>query len=320
MTVKTSSPRLLIEMNSIGVYKTPPPKYLEWLTTSKAFFDGPEWGDVLQKGLGAQRFYLWDSVSKLGQALTCFRRGPFYIGYLGFPICAAPEASDPPYFLDRMISTIRAMPHRPQLLRLPTSAFGGRMLTIQAKTFSAVESCIADLQAWRSDETPVRRKDLKFARNRCDSMNISNNASGLEVFNIYAATVARHRGNMRYTSNYYAALEDMPKTSAIRTYAMNDDTGLAGMVLTADHGKSCYYLHGGTRPDVMRMGVADLLLAHSITNARERGLTRFNLLTSPQKQSGLIRFKEKWGGISLPAPTSDVPLNILGRGLARLIG
>lgn len=319
MTSVSSTPKPLAELDGISLHETPPPAYLEWLATSRAFFDSPAWGGVLQSGLDAQRFYLWDSNFELGHALTCFHKGPFHIGYLGFPICAAASTPEPPYVLDRMISLIRAMPHTPQLLRLPLSPLGNRTSSALGKTHWATESSIPDLRTWRSDGTSARRRYLSVARKRCGDMVVTVNASGAALFKLYAAAVTRHHGVKRYTIGYFDALKEMSPDSPVRIYCLNDCNGLAGMMVTGDHGDTCYYLHGGTRPDALGLGTADLLMAHAITGARERNLAKFNFLTSPQEQTGLIRFKEKWGGVSLPAQTNDVPINILGRVLARLM-
>jgi hypothetical protein len=320
MTCMPVVPAPLVEIDGIALYCEPPPAYFEWLAATNAFFDSVAWGNILQRGMGAQRFYLWDASHAVGHALTCFRKGPLRVGYLGFPICASPNVNDKPYGLERMVAVVRALRGAPHLLRVPISAFGGRTLSAVTKKNTTVESCVPDLQAWRSDATSVRRRDLSFARKRCGGMTASDCTSGVPLYDLYAGAVMRHHGKRRYTRAYFEALADMPHESPVLVFSMNDDNGLAGMVLTARHGDTGYYLHGGTRSDALHLGVADLLMARAITEVRGRGAARFDFLPSPNEQAGLIRFKEKWGGVSQPAQTIDVPINVVGRILIWLLG
>jgi len=309
----------LVEHEGIVISHSAPPQYLEWLSAAGAFFESDAWGSVLQQGFGAKRFYLWDTRYELGQALTCFRKGPIWIGYLGFPVCATPRALSRPYDLERMVLAIRKLRIPLSLLRISVSAYGGCKLAFTPRIEGPIETCITNLADWRADADATRRRDLRFAQRRSAPLKHCDNLDSAALYKLYAETVARHRGNLRYTASYFAALTSMPRYLPVRFSALCDEVGLASVTITIRSGDTTYYLHSCTRSDALRLGATDLLLCQAIEHARAEGAAKFNLLSSPATQPGLIRFKEKWGGVSRPCAIIDIPLGPIGWMLLRVL-
>jgi hypothetical protein len=307
----------VFDRSGISIHTSPPTAYTDWVNTSGAFFDGEIWGDVLQAGFGSQRWYLWDADHALGQALTVFRKGPLRIGYLGFPICAGPTIDTTPYALDAMVQAIRKHSSRPQILRVPISAFGMRTLQASRRQHSLLESCIVDLSAWRSDATSARRRDLAFAKRRCAAYT-KTSTTGADLHLLYQAAIARNRGHSRYNRAYFERLADTAK-SGVCVHSYSNNGRALGMAITAQHGETTYHLHGGADPIALGSGVADLLLAEAIAAAQARGSRQFNFLSSPVHQQGLVRFKQKWGGATREAFSHDVATSATGSLLLRLL-
>jgi hypothetical protein len=310
----------LAEQDEIALYRDPPNAYLDWVRTKGAYFEGPDWGRTLQAGLKTQRLYLWDGRLQTGRALTVFRKGPARMAYLGFPVCASIAADSPAYSLDRMIDAAKSMRPAPHILRIPVSAFSGNGVSDTPIRRATVESCIENLPGWSAEANSVRRRALRVAMKRLGDMTSRVKADGKSMYALYASAVDRNRGNLRYTEAYFDAIAGSLPLGNVRLYGMADRDGLASMIITARHGDTEYYLHGGTRPETLNLGLADTLMARAITDARDRGASRFNFLMSPSAQAGLIRFKEKWGGVSRQSDTIDIPCNLIGQGLARLLG
>ena len=47
-------------------------------------------------------------------------------------------------------------------------------------------------------------------------------------------------------------------------------------------------------------------MMEAISSAAGKGLSAFSFLPSPSAQVGLVRFKEKWGGVSQETPVYDL--------------
>ena len=79
-------------------------------------------------------------------------------------------------------------------------------------------------------------------------------------------------------------------------------------VVTVRHGAEANYLHGGFDAAFAAELPSDRLLLNAITGAQTEGLQIFNMMASPPDQPSLVRFKEKWGGITKAQSSYSVPL------------
>ena len=293
--------------------------YLEWVAASGTLFDSPAWARVLEQGLGARVAYLWDDSAGLGHVLATFRRGPFAIGYLGFPLCMDARARARTYGLDDMLQAVLTMRRPPDLVRIPVSAFGCRQLSRPSRGADVAESCIDDLAAWGARATPQRRRYLSVASRKSQALAATRDLEAGEMLRVYRAAVARNRGSFRYGQAYFSALGAMDRQS-LQASGLRDNTGrLLSMVISVRHGAHACYLHGGTLPEAMGLGAADLLMAASIGHAQAEGASTFNFLPSPLGQPGLTRFKEKWGGQTRVSRTHEVAAGFRGRLLSGLL-
>ncbi len=306
--------------NQITIQKSPSRDFMEWLEKTDAFLDGPAWGELLGIGFGAERFYLWDQEYKLGHALTIFRKGPFTMGYLGFPICSAPDANNSsPYTLDSMIAAIGRMPNRPHLLRVPISAYGSRqLLSTAGRLNSTVETCIVDLPSWNAEAESDRRRAARRASTRLPDAYISETASGEELEILYRQAIERNAGKRRYKASYFRALASS-SLRQINIFPLRIKNQLISAIVSLRHGDTVFYAHGGTLHSFMKPGAADLTMLAAISKAKSDGARRFNFLSSPEDQKGLIRFKEKWGGKSETEHTVTTPLSMIGSLLIRML-
>ena len=305
----------LFSNHEFDITENPTLEYNVWLEKSNAFFDGPIWGSVLINGFNVKRYYIWDKVYTVGRALTVFKKGPLTVGYLGFPIYSQTESENEPYSVDRMLNAIALMKEKPHLLRLPVSAFSNIHLNIK-KYFveNTIESCITDLCEWNDLKTSTRRRDLRYAQKRLIGKNITPdyNISSDEAFNIYNEAIKRNSGKLRYSKKYFESLTNKTNAPWVSFFSMREEKHIKSLTITVRHADTVYYLHGGGTPEALRAGASDLAMSIAITDAKNKGAKRFNFLSSPEKQPGLIRFKEKWGGESRQALTYSIPLTRLG--------
>jgi len=129
------------------------------------------------------------------------------------------------------------------------------------------------------------------------------------MYKLYAQAIMRHRGRIRYTLPYFRELVRLAASShqLYCLLAMHNEK-IAAFLVMAIEGDTAYYLHGANDRELSRLCPSDLLLYHAIHEAKELGLSSFNLMASPQNQPSLVRFKEKWGSVTKPQTTYDIPL------------
>ena len=314
-----STPDVPPSKQMIRIDHSPCDEYREWLAASNAFLDSPAWGEVLRAGFSAETRYVWDGDVGIGHLLAIFRRGPFTIGYLGFPLCLDARANAAMYALDDMILAIERCGEAPDVLRVPLSPFGGRHIAQVPHSKSlTLETCITDLDDWSATATAKRRRYLSVARNRCKELTVARDLSAEELFSLYRAAVRRNQGAIRYRAGYFRSLSNL-KTDHLVALALRSGDSPVAMVVTAKHGDYACYLHGGTLPSASGMGGSDLLMAESIRLAQEARLRRYNFLASPLHQPGLSKFKEKWGGVTRTSVTAQIAFGLKGRLLTGLL-
>lgn len=275
------------------------------------FFQTAAWFDVLNKGFGARGRRMNDAL-----AATLFRFGPLGLAYANFPVgIRTPEA------LEAVMrpETWRALKEMGgDLLRfsVPESlaqALGGN-------GGSLPETCIQNLADW-SEEGLGSDVRYEIRRSRREGILIrpSRLSDARFMFELYRITVERHEGRLRYTPSYFAALcqlaQSAPDISGL--IAETSERMPCGFVITAQSGEETYYLHAAFSQAHASGRPSYALLCSAITEARNNGRRRFNLMASPASQPSLVRFKEKWGGQTRPLLNFDIPISRLGN-LTRL--
>lgn len=303
----------------IRIDHSPCDDYRDWLAASNAFLDSPAWGQVLRTGLSAETRYVWDGVARVGHLLAIFRRGPFTIGYLGFPLCLDARANATMYAMDDMIIAIGRCGDAPDILRIPLSPFGARHIAqVPHSASPIVETCIPDLDEWSATAVAKRRHDLSAAHKRSEGLDPASHLDGNELCALYRSAVRRNGGAVRYGNAYFEALARLDP-SMVAIHALKQGNVPVAMVVSATHGEQGCYLHAGTAPSAMAAGASDLLLANAIAAAQASGLRAYNFLASPPRQHGLVKFKEKWGGITRTSATAQIAFGPKGRLLAGLL-
>lgn len=309
-------------MNKFVFTQEPPSYWSELCSQQGDLFNTPQWHTVLSKGFGSDALYGWNEASSTGVSITVFKAGPFRIGYLGFPVGGAMGNGTitPDVILDLKEAQFPGTIH---CLRIPVSAFAENVdLTLLSQMVP--ETAIEELQDWRPETDSKLYRDIKKAGHSLLRVaDATDPLQGGAIFSLYRDTVGRQRGNMRYTLNYFSELIKLAKTnSRLRCLLAIKDDIVAGFLVVACHHRSAYYLHAGTQESFKQLCPSDLLLHEAITWAKEQGMERFNMMASPPNQVSLMRYKEKWGGITRQQRTYDLVLQpfqtMIFRGVARI--
>ena len=276
----------------------PPAGWEEACLSRGRLFQAPKWQQLLANGFGSRTVYAWDSSMADGMAITVFHAGPFRIAYVGFPVGGTLSgcASSPSQLAALM--QLQA-PIRLDLLRVPVSAFSDSA-AMDLQCGEAPETAILRLQEWDVRHSKKLHRDVKKARHSDLQVKPAFAPShGDQLYRLYRDTVARHGGALRYNAAYFRALVELSISQpGVRCLLAAAGGVIGGFVVVVKDGTTAYYLHGATVPAMKHLGVTDLLLLEGIEWARSQGAEVFNLMSSPPGQSSLIRYKEKWGGVT----------------------
>jgi GNAT superfamily N-acetyltransferase len=265
----------------------------------------------MERGLEARSVYIWDEHAGHGAVVNVFQAGPFRIGYLGFPVggCLGETGLD-----DDLIATWRSTrsPLLPDCLRLPISAFDPPT-SLHGRTAQTPETAVVGLGDWHLQAHAAARRDVaKARRHGTVVVDASDPAHADLMYRLYRETLSRHRGNMRYTREYFHELLRLSAASTrLRCLLAVHDGEAMGFLVAALHRSTGYYLHAGTDQAHKPLGTMDLLMGSAIEWAQRHGAQQFNLMASPPGQPTLVRYKEKWGGTTRTHTTLTVAIRPL---------
>jgi hypothetical protein len=294
-------------MNDFQISTSRPDNWEDLCDDSGAFFSSGAWLDLLERSLKCRTIYVANETQ--GFSISVFRGGPFDIGYLGFP---AGDGVGKGLAENTMIEILEAAGTRdmPTCVRIPVSAFK-QGLQLNHRFQTNPETVIEDLQAWSLARVSKNlRRDIKKAqRSGLEVSSASSTVAGKELYDIYSQTVTRHGGAIRYNADYFHELLELARRkSRLRVLLAKQGNNLAGFVVTARHGDTTCYLHGGASPEHRKHSPSDLLLDRAIRDAQLDGSQKFNLMASPEGQPSLVRYKEKWGGTTRNLRTYTIAL------------
>lgn len=296
-------------MSQFILTEKPPKHWSELCSHYSDLFNSAEWQDLLSQGFGNKTLYGWDEKSSTGMTITVFRAGPFRIGYLGFPVggIVANGAPNP----DIVSSLMKIhFPTTLHCLRIPVSAFATDInLQLSAKLMP--ETAIERLQEWCPDVNKKLRQDLNRAKRSplqlIDAYDDTSHSS--IIFGLYKEMVARHGGIMRYSKGYFEALINLAKVHPLlRCILAVKDQEVAGFVVVACHKNTAYDLHCYINQNLKKYNTSDLLTHEGIRWAKEQGMECYNLMASQEDRPLLVRYKEKWGGVTREQKTYELVL------------
>lgn len=272
------------------------------------FFDHP-WQQLLTRTLGCRPIYFLDRDGQDGFIVQIFHKGPFRIGYVGYPIGGT--------VMGRAVGKARieraladGLARELHVLRIRASAF--RPEEGLENGMAEPETCLLHLQRFN----PHAHAKLRRALTRSERCHVSVREAPSEgslasrMHQLYHDTLRRHGGVKRYGLAYFCELSRLAtRDDRVRLFFAERDKKIAGYLVVLWEGDIAYYLHGAVDPDCKPYHVTDRLFYTAIKAAKQAGMTSFNLWLSPLNQPSLVRFKEKWGGVTRPHMSYEFPAN-----------
>lgn len=299
------------------ITSNPSPQHEKWANESQSLFASSSWGFITE-ALGATPIYAWNQQDEFGVMIPIFKPYGIRLGFLGFPVLGQPW---------QVLSAAKINGIASQLtkaLKLHVMRFNKSMsrLPDQSMTAARPEVWIEDLQSWSTDRSKRLRKDLAFARRSRHGIELKMTCDNhLDCYQLYESTVRNHGGKVRYTQKYFERILAITKSQVnLNIFTATGEKGeLHGFAILAIDGITAYYLHGATDEAGKRYGVSDLLLESLILRARSMGAEKLSLMASPWDQTGLIKFKQKWGGKRGLTITYDVTAGVIGSGASAIM-
>ena len=288
--------------------KTRPDHWENLCDESGALFSSVAWLELLERSFKCRTIYVGNDTQ--GFSVSVFRGGPFNIGYLGFPVGGGVGKTSTESTIGDILKAakVRGMPI---CVRIPVSAFG-QSLQLNHPFQSNPETVIENLQEWNPGLVSKNlRRDLKKAvRSGLLVDQASDPAVGASLYDIYSQTVKRRGGSLRYSENYFRELIKLSRLqSRLRVLVAAKNNAVAGFLVLARHGDTAYFLHGGAAPAFLKNSPSDLLINNAIHYAQQMGSQHFSLMASPLNQPSLVKYKEKWGGVTRDLKTYTVVLS-----------
>jgi hypothetical protein len=292
-------------MYTVHLYPEPASDWEERCSTQSLFLFQAGWRKCLEKISYHNRFFYGAINGVPCLLVSAFRKLFFDVVYLNFPIGIDDDLLRS-VIVDDIFSIANA-----DLLRIVVSRCKIRDLPY-ARITDQPRVLITDLKTWSADELGSSiKRNLKRAQKL--ELRSSDPADVEAITTIYEQTIGRHGGARRYNIEYF---EEFIRASgscgeATALSCFHDDV-LCGYMMSAKHGKTTYYLHGGYSYELQNLRPMDLLMKETITIAKQNNCDEFDFLASPPDQAGLLKFKMKWGGIETIERTLDIPSKSLG--------
>ncbi|MDH3372270.1 MAG: GNAT family N-acetyltransferase [Gammaproteobacteria bacterium] len=297
-------------MTNLTVSSQAPTDWARQCSEREFLFHSPDWAALLEASFNVKTHYILDETEQGGFAVSSFRAGPFWLGYLGFPYGGmVGNAVLGNALLQDLRVSLSGFP--PVAIRIPVSAFAESSVDLDFPYVQTPETAIADLPSWTPDAASENhRRDIKkAARSGLEITDARGSEDAAAIFRIYRDTVKRHRGGLRYNKTYFANLVDLAQSNdrvRVRLARLDDNT--AGFIVVVRHGFVACYLHGGLNLQYRHCRPAALLFSEAIEWAQGLGCECFNLMSSPPDQQSLVAYKERWGARTREHRTYTVPL------------
>ena len=280
---------------------TPPNRWEAYCKRKGSLFNTCEWQHVLHRGFHCLSLYAWDEKSETGFIINIFKAGPFRLGYAKFPVSDLSEIEV--FDTDCLFSSNFQKSLSPKTLDSINFTYQGSSFAKKSglQYSTILETSIYDLQTWQPEK---QKKKVRYTINQLRNSQLlirdaEEELHAKAMYDIYHDTILRNDGNLRYTSEYFTALVNLAKQSKqLRCLLAYKDEEIAGFHVVACDEGTAYHLHGGIRTEYKHYSPSDLLFFTSIMWSKSMAMNKFNMLASPESQKTLIRYKEKWGGIT----------------------
>ena len=284
--------------------------------TDHPFFHSSTWFSVLEGGFGARTF---KTSFDLSLSFTVFRVGPFSLAYINFPIGLTDVRESYELGKNDILQILREK--NIHILNFSTPYINTPFNRYRIR--SLPETSIENLENWEESRLAADvRYELRRSQREGLRVREVDDRDYKHLHKIYKSTVTRHKGQVRYTSDYFSALVRISKENNnldCKIGFFSDEDRPCAFIIVAHDGDTAYYLHGGYEEQYAHLRPGYKLISLAIAHARDSGCKKFNFMASPEDQPSLVKFKEKWGGNTYRLVSYRKPINLTGITLVKIL-
>ena len=271
------------------------------------FFCSPAWNEVLEEGLGARAAYYAvaeGGVYRAALAGVHLKFGPVRMFYANLPYGGL--IGDPAAFPDLARELQVQLQHEGvHEVRIVRTAFDAFDPPAGYECTEAVHHLLDLGSLDFASGRPYPSNAMRNVRKAEDAGVLVRPAEGADqadrLYDLYVDTM-RHKGApTMWTRQFLRVLyERLVKAGrAEMMLAWYGGKIVAGIVVIRS-GEVAYYFFGASDADALPHRPNDLLFSEAIRRCASGGVRTFDFMTSRLTDTGLIRFKEKWGGRPQP--------------------
>jgi hypothetical protein len=271
------------------------------------FFCSPTWNRVLEEGLGTRTAYYGLGGDESPATLLTgshLRLGPVRMFYANLPYGGViGDESRFGELVERLGPALkREGVHEIRIVRTSEDGFAPPAGYLSTEAVHHV----LDLRALPTDNPSLYPSSVMRNVKRARSAGVvvrpmTDEAEIGRLFDLYCDTMRRHNAPATWTRGFLHAIHARLVASGVAQTLAAECGGrvVAALMLIRD-GQTMYYFLGASDPASSDARPNDALFYEAIRTAESAGCTRFDFMTSRPTDEGLIRFKEKWGGVCRP--------------------
>jgi lipid II:glycine glycyltransferase (peptidoglycan interpeptide bridge formation enzyme) len=149
---------------------------------------------------------------------------------------------------------------------------------------------------WKGYKKRVRRDVLKAEKSGVKIKNISDRSEIEKLFGLYQDTLQRNNAFATWTKKFFYSIYDdlILKGKADIIFSELNNKYIAGTVLIYSQ-DTVYYFMNASLTDYLSHCPNDILLHNAIILGIKKNKKYFDLMTSRDTDTALLKFKEKWG-------------------------
>lgn len=282
------------------------------------FFCSPAWNQVLEEGLGARAAYYAlaeGGTYRAALAGVHLKFGPVRMFYANIPYGGLiGDAAAFPDLVRELQGQLRS--ERVHEVRIVRTAFDAFDPPAGYECTEAVHHLLdlgaLDFTSPRPYPSNVMRNVRKALDDGVEVRDIEAPDQVDRLYDLYVDTMRRNRAPTVWTRRFLRVLYErlVVPGGAQMLLAWREGRIVAGIVLLKS-GEVVYYFFGASDAEALPHRPNDLLFSEAIRRSAADGHRTFDFMTSRTTDSGLIRFKEKWGGVRKPLRIYRTELSVL---------
>lgn len=148
-----------------------------------------------------------------------------------------------------------------------------------------------------SFEPSVRQSRNKAVRLGVDVVRCDDRESFVLAYRLYLQTMARNRAIDRYSEKWFGAIYNILAVKGLAFVCLACHEGVpVSATVVINSGKGYHLLHSGSSTEHLRLRAPDIIVCEIVKGAILEGKEYVDFMFSDPLDTGLIRWKEKFGG------------------------